>query len=233
VLASAGHALLEAGQYSPARELLEQAVAASPAGSGEVPLDLARAAFYASGSAEGMQLLDRVPDSGRGWDFYLARAEMLDAAGNAPEAAAALAQALRVSPGQSRPYVQACIFLLRKGRTEDTVRISGDAVRAFAQDREVLLVRAAALELSGSAAEAQSILEQIQNRWPEWAAAWAAEGILSGMHGRRGQAIASLRTAVALGAGKEIKNYLDQLSAGPQARPPDLIPVLTRSLRSW
>jgi tetratricopeptide (TPR) repeat protein len=231
VLANAGRALLEAGQYLPARELLEQAAGAAPTGG--VQLDLARAAFYASGAAEGMRLLDRVPDSARSWDFYLARAEMLDAAGNATEAATALAQALGASPGQSAPYVEACIFLLRKSRTEDAARVSGEAMKSLASDREILIVRAVVLELSGGTAEAQSVLEQIQNRWPEWAAAWAAEGIVSGMHGRRGQAIAALRTAVALGANsKELKAYLQELSTGGQAQPPALILVLTRQFRS-
>jgi hypothetical protein len=230
VLAQAGRALLEAGQYVSARELLEQAAAAAP--SAAVQLDLARAAFEASGSAEGLRLLDGVPGSGRGWDYYLARAEMLDAAGSAPEASTALAQALRESPGQAAPYVQACLFLLRKGRTGDAVRVSGEAAKVFAQDRDVLLVRAVALELSGDTAGAQNMLEQVQNRWPEWAAAWAADGIVLGTHGRRNEALASLRTAVALGANsKELKNYLERLSTGPQAQPPDLISVFTRFVR--
>jgi hypothetical protein len=105
-------------------------------------------------------------------------------------------------------------------------------VKAFAQDRDVLLVRAVALELSGDTAGAQNILEQVQNRWPEWAAAWAADGIVLGTHGRRNEALASLRTAVALGANsKELKNYLEKLSAGSEAQPPELILVLTRFAR--
>jgi tetratricopeptide (TPR) repeat protein len=232
VLGNAGRALLEAGQYVPARDLLERAAAAEP-NAGGVQLDLARAAFHASGSAEGMRLLDGVPDSARSWDFYLARAEMQDAAGNASEAAAALAQALRASPGQADPYVQVCLFLLRKGRISEAAQVSGEALEALSEDREILLLRAVVLQLSGDAEAARSVLDRIQNRWPEWAAAWAAEGIVLGKEGHRNEAIASLRTAAALGANsKELKNYLDQLTTGGEAAPPDLILVLTKSFLS-
>jgi tetratricopeptide (TPR) repeat protein len=209
VLAKAGRALLEAGLYAPARELLEKA--------GD-PLMLARAAFYESGAAEGLPLLDRVAESARGWDYYLARAEMLESAGKASEAAAALAKALGDQPAA---YVQAGLYLLRKGRAEEAARVTGNS-----PDREVLLVHAIALERSGSTADAQNLLEQVQNRWPEWAPAWAADGVVLGTHGHRPEAIAALRTAVALGAGKEWKSYLEQLSAGGAGNPPDLLGVM-------
>ena len=225
-LAAAGRALLEAGEYAPARELLEQAaLSAPPAG---VRLDLARAAFQAAGPAEGLRLLDKVPESEQNWDFYLTQAEMRDAAGDAAGGQEALAQALRASPGDAAPYVQSCLYLLRKGRAGDAARISGDAAKRLPQDREVLLVRAAALELSGGSADARTTLEQIENRWPEWPAAWALDGIVLAMRGHRDRAIAPLRTAVALGANiKELKSYLD---AG--GNPPDLVDVLTRCLRA-
>jgi tetratricopeptide (TPR) repeat protein len=221
VLANAGHALLEARQFVAAQEMLRIAAAAGP--SGELQLDLARAAFYVSGPAEGLRLLDAVPDSRRAGDFYLAHAEMLDAAGDAPRATEALQQALRASPGETAPYLQACIFLLRRERKEEALLLSGEAVKTLSQDRDIQLVRAVALEQSSRTAEAQSVLRQIENRWPEWAPAWAADGIVSGTHGHRDEAIASLRTAVALGANEtDIKRYLEEVSAGSPSQPPDL-----------
>src|SRR6202035_3126978 len=73
VLADAGRALLTARQYSPAKELLQQAAASDP--SAGVELDLSIAVFHAtfhntgaalpnSGAAEGLRLLDRVAESG-------------------------------------------------------------------------------------------------------------------------------------------------------------------------
>jgi len=232
VLAGAGRALLQARQYAPAGELLQEAAALAP--SAELQLDLAMAVFHASGPTEGMRLLDRVPDSGRGGDFYQARAEMLDAAGNPSEAAAAWEQALRASPGQAAPYLRACVFLLRKGSADEALRLSGDALKALAGDREILLVRAIALEQAGRTAEARAILEQIQNRWPEWAAGWAADGIILGAHGSLPAAIATLRTAVVLGANSaDVRLYLEEVSAGSPGKPPDLTLVLPSSSRAW
>jgi Flp pilus assembly protein TadD len=191
-------------------------------------LDLAIAAFHASGPAEGTRLLDRLPDSAHGADYYLARAEMLDAAGHAPEAAAALEQALHTPPAQTDVYLRACAFLMRKGRTEDALQASAEAIKAFAQDRQILLLRAVVLEQAGLTGEAEGLLEQIQNRWPEWPPAWTADGIILGTHGRREDARAALRTAVALGASNaEVKRYLEEISSGAQGKPPDLTRILT------
>jgi tetratricopeptide (TPR) repeat protein len=219
VLAKAGRVLLGAGQYALARELFAQ--------TSGTQLDLARAAFYASGPGEGLRLLDGVPGSARGWEFYLARAEMLDAQGNTPESTAALAQVLRAWPRPAGAYVQACLFLLRKGRMDEAVRVGGEGAKTFPESREMLLARAVSLELAG-AGDAHTALEQIQNRWPEWGPAWAVDGVIAGKHGRRDEAVASLRTALTLGAGKELKAYLDALAAGAQAPPPNLLDVVPR-----
>jgi Flp pilus assembly protein TadD len=223
LLADAGRALLEARQYAAARQLLERAVAAAAG----VELDLAIAAFHASGPAEGARLLDRVPQAARGGDYYLARAEMLDASGNAPDAAAALEQALRTVPRQAGLYLDACGFLLRKGRTDDALRVSGEAMQAFAPERQILLLRAVVLEQAGRGGEAEPLLEQIQNRWPEWPDGWLAQGIILGRHGRRGEARTALGTALALGTqSPEVRHYLDELSAGTEGHPPDLTLLL-------
>jgi cellulose synthase operon protein C len=224
-LADAGRALLEARQYGPARELLEQAAKAAP--SAGLQLDLAIAAFHESGPAEGARLLDRIPDSGRGGDYYLARAEILEASGASQEAAKAVDRALSATAVQPRLYMRVCVILLHAGHTEDALRISAAAMEAFAQDREILLLRAVILEKAGRIAEAEPLLQRIENRWPEWPDAWTADGIVLGTQGRRDRAGAALRTAVSLGApGQEVKAYLDELSAGGEGKPPDLIRLL-------
>jgi tetratricopeptide (TPR) repeat protein len=224
-LADAGRALLEARQYGPARELLEQAAKTTP--SADLELDLAIATFHESGPAEGARLLDRVPDSHRGGDYYLARAEILEASGAADEAAAAVDRALRATPGQTRLYLRACAILLHAGRSEDALRISAAAMEAFAQDREILLLRAVILERAGRTVEAEPLLQRIENRWPEWPDAWTAGGVVLAARGRRDDACVALRTALSLGArSREVKTYLDQLSAGAAGNPPDLIRML-------
>ena len=215
VLADAGRALLEARQYGPARELLEQAAKAAP--SAGLELDLAIAAFHESGPAEGARLLDRIPDSRRGGDYYLARAEILEASGASQEAAAAVDRALSATPVQPRLYMRACVILLHAGRTEDALRISAAAMTAFAQDREILLLRAVILEKAGRTAEAEPLLQRIENRWPEWPDAWTADGVILGT---QGAAIERARRSVPLcpwpPAGQEVKAYLDELSSGAE-----------------
>src|ERR1017187_1148646 len=102
---------------------------------------------------------------------------------------------------------------MRKGRTEDALRVSGEAVKALAGDRRILLLRAVVLEQAGRTGEAQGLLVQIQNRWPEWQAAWTADGIILGTHGHRAAARAALETALALGAhSPEVQRYFDEIS---------------------
>ena len=220
VLANAGRALLEARQYVPAQELLRKAAAVPrrrPNCNWIWPWRCSMYRVLRKGC--GNSTAFRIPDAPG--SSTLARAEMLDAAGNASQAAAALDQALRNSPGQAAPYLQACIFLLGKSRPDDVLRVSDEAIKTMPQDRQILLLRAVALEEAGRTEEARRVLEQIQNRWPEWAAAWAVDGIVLAAHGQRQEAIAALRTAVALGANNmEVKRYLEEVSAGSPDRPP-------------
>jgi tetratricopeptide (TPR) repeat protein len=223
VLADAGRALLEARQYAPARDLLERAVASVP----DVQLDLAIAAFHAAGPTEGTRLLDRVPDSARGGDYFLARAEMLHASGNALASAAALTQALGASPPRPGLFLQAGAFLLRQERSPDALRVSEAAIQAFANNRQILLLRALVLEQAGRGPEVEPLLQQIQNRWPEWQAGWLAQGIVLGRDGHPSEARAALSTALALGTvSPEVRRYLDEISAGREAQPPDLTLLL-------
>ena len=225
VLSDAGRALLEAGQYAVARELLEKA--AATAGDSALELDLAIATFHAAGPAQGMRLMDGIAEAARGGDFYLARAEMMDASGDASGAAAALEQALRASPAQPEIYRRECVFLMRKGRTEEALRVSGKAVQAMPGDREMLLLRALVLERADRTAEAEGLLQQVQNRWPEWPQGWLAHGIILGTHGHRAEARAALDTAIALGTNSaEVKRYREAIVAGAEGKPPDLTQML-------
>jgi Flp pilus assembly protein TadD len=100
-------------------------------------------------------------------------------------------------------------------------------MQAFAKNRQILLLRAVALEQAGRGAEAEPLLQQMQNRWPEWQAGWLAQGIVLGRHGRRSEARAALATALALGTlSPEVRRYLDEITAGREAQPPDLTSLL-------
>ncbi len=194
VLAGAGRALLEARQYTAARELLERAAADRP--SADVRLNLALAAFHAGGADAGLLQLDHVPEAERGGDFYLARAQMMDAAGRSQDAAAALRQALRAAPQRTDLYWQAAALMTKNGQTAEALRLLDRA----APDREILLAKATTMELAGRTQEAERLLNQVQNRWPEWPAGWVAQGIVLASRGRFEEARQTLQTAFALGA---------------------------------
>ena len=81
--------------------------------------------------------------------------------------------------------------------------MSEAGLQALPQDRRVLLLRAIALERAARHSEADSTLQQIQNRWPEWPDAWLAHGLILQTRGRNEDAAAALKTATTLGAGHE------------------------------
>jgi tetratricopeptide (TPR) repeat protein len=132
VLADAGRALLIARQYSPAKELLEQAAASDP--SAGLELDLSIAAFHNEGAAEGLRLVDRVAKSRRNADYHLARAQMLDASGKAGDAIAALDRAIHAAPGRADLYWQAAVFLNRNGHAPEALQLLDRAEQILPQD---------------------------------------------------------------------------------------------------
>ena len=211
LLVDAGRALLESKQYRPAMELLQRAVAAgAPA-----QLDLAIAAFHSGGAVEGLRRLEGVPESARGGDFHLARAEMLDAAGDAAGSAAALDRALAAAPGQPALYRQAAAWLLSENRVQEALPMLRGAARALPREREISLLAAIAMELAGQFDDGARLLNELQARWPEWHPAWAAQGIVLASHGHFAEAHRALETAAALGAhGPQVRAYLAATAIG-------------------
>ncbi|MCX6628219.1 MAG: tetratricopeptide repeat protein [Candidatus Solibacter sp.] len=202
VLADAGRALLEANHYALARDLLRQAVAAGPRLSA-AGLDLAIATFHAlgaaSGATAGLELMDRLPEAERGADYYLARAQMLDASGKPQDAAAALDRALGAAPKRPDLYRQAIAMLAGAGRAPEALRLIVEAARHLPENREILLLKATTLEFARQSDDAGRLLMDIRNRWPEWSAVWLAHGIILNAHQRYEEARQALQTAVALG----------------------------------
>jgi tetratricopeptide (TPR) repeat protein len=195
--ADAGRALLEAAQYRPAKLLLE--LAGNAKGSG-LEVDLALAALHADGAAEALQYLDRVPATERSGDSFLARAQILAAAGRTAEADAALQAALQGTPKRVELYRQIAAYLLDREQGTQALGLLDHAQRCLPEDREVLLMRASVLEITGQAEEAERQLSALQNRWPEWAAVWVAHGMALTAHGQFDEGRRTLETAAALGA---------------------------------
>jgi tetratricopeptide (TPR) repeat protein len=199
--------LLAAQQFASARELLEKASAVDPSGGLELPLAIA--AFHSVGAQDGMKHLERVPESERNADYYLARAQMLDAAGNSAEALTALDRALRAAPDRIEMYWQEVVFLNKAGRTQDALELLDRAGKALPLQPWLPVLRAALLETAGQTEQSRALLENTRRRWPEVAAVWAAEGLIVAVHGPAEEARRLLETAVSLGAhSPEVWAYL-------------------------
>lgn len=191
VIAAAGHALLQANYYVLARDLLAQ--------SGEVHLDLAVATFHATRAADALALMERIPATERDGEYHLAHAQILDAAGQTAEAAAALGQAIRASAEKPDLRLRAAAWLVRKGRQAEALESIEDSARALPGNREILLMKATTLEFAGKTADASRLLKEIQARWPAWPAAWVTDGILLDRHQHYADACRSLKTGAELG----------------------------------
>ena len=214
--AEAAHALLDAGQYAEAKSLLQYAAASAP--TVEVQLDLALAVLHVDGPQLAIEQLERMPEKQRSGDYYLARAQMLDAAGKPDDALAELQNALNAAPTRADLYEEAAHFLVRRQRPADAVRLVDEASRALPDNRSILLLQAAVFAFAQRVGDAERVLKQIENHWPEWADTYATYGILLEGQKRAEEAKSQLETALALGAsGAQVYFYLAKatLSATP------------------
>jgi len=201
VLADAGRALLGAGQYALGRDLLKQAAATAPAP--QIQLDLAIAAFRGGDAAQALQEMESIPDSARAGDYYLARAQMLTASGTTSDASTALDRALASAPARPDFFLQAAAFLVRNNQPSEALRFLDQGASILPGNREILLLKACALELAARSDEADHLLTDIQGRWPEWYPGWVAHGVILKTHNRPQESRRALETATALAAPRD------------------------------
>ncbi len=232
VMADAGRALLEARQYTLARELLENAAASDP--SSGLELDIAIGVFRTSGAADGLRQLERVPSQRRDAAYHLARAQMLDAAGKADEAVAALNRAIGAAPKDADLYWQASVLLSRNERGASAIELLSKAEQAMPQEPQIRVMRAALLELAGQTEEATQELDTVQRRWPELAAVWVARGMIHAAHARYEEASQALQTAVSLGAHspETLAHFADSILRAAPTRIPEAESAIQRALRA-
>lgn len=201
LLAGAGRALLETGQYPLAKEVLEQA------GSPEAALDLAIATFHAVSPQAGLEQMARIPEAQRAGDYYLARADMLDSTGSTDAAASDLERALRANPERAALYHRAALFLIRHGRVPTALELLDRGLRVLPDDPSMTLLKATALELAHQTEAAERLLAQMERRWPEWSEPCVVYGIVLATHGQFKEARRRLETALALGADDAVLRY--------------------------
>jgi len=216
LLAEAGRAFLDAGQYAAARQVLERCPEAHGAA-----LDLAVAVFHIGGPASALDLMERVPEAARSGDYYLARAQMLEGAGRFEDAVESVNQALRATPTRAELYSQVTILLIQHNHVRDALQLLEQAQRFVPDNPVILLTRAIALEVAGDNPRSDDLLREIERRWPEWPRTHLVRGIILQTHKKAEAALQELTTAQTLGV-QEPSLYYSLAEALFLARPDDL-----------
>jgi tetratricopeptide (TPR) repeat protein len=220
LLVESGQALLTAEQYEAAREFLGRVVAADPS-SGDARLDLAIAAFHVSGPEAGLAELEKMPSEQRRGDYFLLRAQMLDAQGRLEEARESLNRGFRAAPTRPDLYFQAALFLIKHEQYERGVDLLQKALQVLPGNPELLLTEAIAYALMDRPEESHKLLTEIESRWPEWSKPYLIEGIILSGHDKFSEAKPVLETAVALGS-NEAAAYYNLALADSNLIPPDI-----------
>jgi tetratricopeptide (TPR) repeat protein len=144
-------------------------------------------------------------------DLAIASAQVLDEAGLHQEAIAAVRQALAGAPAGVDAWWQAAGLLVRNGRIPEAVGLFETA-----RDPEMMLMRTVLLELAGQSTGAEKLLNEVQDRRPEWFAVWVARAMLLAARNQSSEARHALETAVALGAHiTEFRDLRGLFLAGP------------------
>ncbi len=206
ILAACGKALLDDGQYAASREFLEPAVSANPAAAG-VRLDLATAVFNSAGPDAGLKALDETPVADRRGDYFLLRAQILDAMNRPEEAADALNRGFASAPTRPDLYYQGALFLIKHEQYKRAIGFLEQANKAIPDVPELQLLQAMAYELVRDHDSTMRVLAHIESRWPEWSLPYMIQGITLAIRLRSAEAEPVLKNAIALGADDGTANY--------------------------
>ena len=206
ILAGCGKALLDDGQYAASREFLDPAVAARP-DAPDLRLDLATAVFNSAGPEAGLIVLDGTSASQRQGDYFLLRAQMLDAMNKPEEAAEALNRAFATAPTRPDLYYQATLFLIKHEQYKRAIGLLDLANKTIPDVPELELLQAMSYELVRDHDNTMRVLGRIESRWPEWSMPYMIQGITLAIRLRSAEAEPVLKNAIALGADNGISNY--------------------------
>ena len=220
LLAACGDVLVGYEQYGVAREFLEPALAKNPSLIG-LRLNLAIAVFHSASPVDALKVLDETPTDQRNGDYFLLRAQILDALGRLEEATEDLNRGFRAAPTRSDLYFQAALFLIKHEQYGKAVAVLQQASRVVPDASEILLTEAIAYELLQRPEEAQKILSEIESRWPEWGEPYIVNGIMLETRLKSAQAKPLLETAISLGE-HDSKAYYYLALATTHADPDDV-----------
>ncbi len=201
-----GRALLQAGQAEAARQFLEEAVEAEPSNA-ERRVDLALAVFHDAGPEAALTELDKTPAEVRNGDYFLLRAQLLDALGRPREAAEVLNRGIQSSPTQPDLYLQAALFLVNHGQVQQMLDFLARADRVVPNNPQLWLTRAIGHAILHQDDQAAAVLTKMESLWPEWYLPYLVHGVILSYRLRGSEAKPLLETAIALGAHKAMAYY--------------------------
>ena len=170
-------------------------------------MNFSLATFRNKGPETALAALDRMPGAQRNGDYFLLRAQVLDAMGKAQGAAAALNQGMRAAPTRADLYFSAALFLIKHEQLGQVQSLLQQAIRAVPDSPQLLLTQAIALGLAKQFDPSQAILRQIETRWPEWAQAYLIHGITLVGQAKSEAAKPLLETAIELGSRDPLAYY--------------------------
>jgi tetratricopeptide (TPR) repeat protein len=218
VLADCASTLLSAEQYVVAKEFLSRLLEARP-DSATVRIDLAIAVFHSESAEAGLVELEKIPPDKRDGDFFLLRAQILDALGRSPEAAKDLDRGLLAEPTRSDLYFEAALFLLKHQRYELASKLLEKAVRTVPDSPELQLTQAIVYAILREHDTAQELLSKIEARWPEWSVPYMIHGIILTIRRRASEAEPLLVTAISLGSENPAAYYYLALARTTETPP--------------
>ncbi len=207
----AGAALVRAGHYDLAQQFLQRGR--------DVPgatLEYAIAVFFAQGPEKASEAMKEVPKSERNGDYFLMSALIAEASGRTAESHEYVREGLRQSPERADVAKQVASFLLKQKRSDDALRVIAAAARLNSGNPDLILMQAVILTATDRMPEAQKIIRNIELRWPEWARAYVADGLVLARLGNTGEAVRKLQVAAALSPDDEGLRCVQARIAGPQ-----------------
>lgn len=198
ILRDCAQVLMEYREFGLAREFLDPVVEADPSAR-DARLDLAIATFHSVDAAAGLAVLDKTPADQRHGDYFLLRAQILDAMGKLEEATADLNRGFAAAPTRSDLYFQAALFLIKHQQYHKAVYLLEQANHVVPDTPDLRLTEAIAYELLQQPENAQKLLTQIESHWPEWGEPYLINGIMLETRFKSSQAKPLLETAISLG----------------------------------
>jgi len=201
-----GRALLLAGQYKAAREFLAKAAQAD-ASNPQNRLDLVLAVFHDAGPEPALTILETAPPEARNGDYYLLRAQLLDALRRPRAAAEALNRGIQSTPTRPDLYLQAALFMANHGQVQQMVDFLAKADRVVPEHPQLWLTRAIGLAMLHENDPAVELLTKMESLWPEWYLPYLIHGIILAYRVLPLDAKPLLETAIALGAHQATAYY--------------------------